>query len=708
MRLEHLSSRERADLYATSVITYAAINFRATNVSQIKMRVLRNGEVVEDGILPYIFSRRSGYVNKMVRAETSVCLYGYNAFYKARNAMMMPVGIDWMNPTTYMIDGDNYRGLKGFRVTSNYTSDETGYYVEPYDVVFQNLIDFLDDFDGIAPAEVAFASASAEAELAQTFYAVFRNMAIPAAYVQPAADTKWQTADRQTEPHNILTSLFRSLVQGSRNAGRTIISPFRAEILTLQPPFRDLDTRNISDQVREQVAIAFGIPIELLFASASNYAQFEGVRRTWAHTWLVPHLHWYADAFNEQLASEFGGEFTIEPDFDSVEFLKEDVASRFNIVNAKLQAGLITYGEAQKQLGEAVTPETEHMVYSSALNAPIPPSELAKLYQTLNGALSPEHNVSGDLQDVSTLDESAPVLPRDYPTMADLSTPLGKKSWIPDAQYDELRAWKKVCANKGRNHDFEVMHLRQDVAEFVVRMLADTDDDTDSIFADAKTWLSQKSIQSTRLDFEMEMEGFIEEARAERLTRRRFGTLMRSVIRKYGIRAYRDGLMDGGVEDGAMDTEDYQEAESLIAQQSVYVTDFANTLYDKGISDAQAYGKPEMWFNKSLMPLYQAGLASADRNGLYEWVLGKTEQHCKTCLALNGQRHRMKEYTKRNLVPQASILECKGFNCDCRLVKSTGRAKGRFPSISATKHHHHHDADLFNRDVLPEDTHVAI
>jgi HK97 family phage portal protein len=379
-RLEGVSSRERAELYAYSAMVYQATNLRASSVSQVPMRVKDpNGEIITEGLLARMFNRRSGYVDKMRRAETSVCTFGYNLFYKARNGMGIPVDLQWLNPTNYMVDADNYRGLKGFRITTGLAQSETGgVYLEPENAVYMNTVDLLDDYDGVSPTEVAFASASADVEIAETIHAVFRNMAIPATFVQPASDSRVLHTQENVD---VLTRLFRTITQGARNVGRTLVSPQRWDFVTLQPPFRDMDTRHLTDQVREQVAIAFGIPIELLFASASGYAQFEGVRRSWAHTWLVPHVWWYADAFTDQLANEFGAGYTVEPDLDSVPFLKEDMASRQNSVNSKLQMGLITYGEAQRQLGVEVIPATEKMVFSASLGAPVPVEQFATIWQ---------------------------------------------------------------------------------------------------------------------------------------------------------------------------------------------------------------------------------------------------------------------------------------------------------------------------------------
>lgn len=186
----------------------------------------------------------------------------------------------------------------------------------------------------------------------------------------------------------------------------------------------------------------------------------------------------------------------------------------------------------------------------------------------------------------------------------------------------------------------------------------------------------KKSIQSTRLDFEGDVEEALASAVAGRIDRRRFGIVMRALVTKYGRQAFQDGLKDGGIEDPPT-PEDLNTVAALVASQSQYVTNLGDAIYGDGVTEAQLTEKPALWFNKSIQPFYQEGLASADRNGLYEWAYGDTE-HCNDCQRLDGQKHRMRDWIKSGWLPQSDVLECHGFNCKCRLVKTTGRATGRF------------------------------
>jgi hypothetical protein len=124
-------------------------------------------------------------------------------------------------------------------------------------------------------------------------------------------------------------------------------------------------------------------------------------------------------------------------------------------------------------------------------------------------------------------------------------------------------------------------------------------------------------------------------------------------------------------------SEDFPAFVAWFVEQSSFVPGLTARLYAP-VSTVDAAMTAQLWANKSLRAAYQLGRVSADRNGMYEWVLGATEEHCRTCLRLNGQRHRLREWHIRGWLPGDPKLECKGFNCDCKLTKTTERARGRF------------------------------
>lgn len=194
---------------------------------------------------------------------------------------------------------------------------------------------------------------------------------------------------------------------------------------------------------------------------------------------------------------------------------------------------------------------------------------------------------------------------------------------------------------------------------------------------------AQKDYGTTEIRFVNELARLIASAATTdayiRLDRRGFGIAVRSLLKQYGTEAYRDGLAAGGVTVDALDPEDSAEMARVFVEQAAYITGLTEAAYaDKSLTPANAIGRAQMW-GKSLQEFVNAGLMSANANGMYRWDMGTfIEEHCPDCQRLSGQVHRLKTYTAHNVMPRSSKLACKGYRCGCKLTKTTEKARGRF------------------------------
>lgn len=187
----------------------------------------------------------------------------------------------------------------------------------------------------------------------------------------------------------------------------------------------------------------------------------------------------------------------------------------------------------------------------------------------------------------------------------------------------------------------------------------------------------RKDIQATRLNFEADIEDALKAAQTGDMTSRRFDTVFRALIRRHGQAAYEDGLKAGGVEDPVTE-DDLSEIAGILAEQVSYVTNLTTAVFEDGISDEEIASKPELWWNMSLMPFYQAGLVSADKNGVYEFAGDDGEESCVDCQRLKGQVHRLRDWARKDYIPPTSNTECGGWRCEHKLVKTTGGSRGGF------------------------------
>jgi hypothetical protein len=200
----------------------------------------------------------------------------------------------------------------------------------------------------------------------------------------------------------------------------------------------------------------------------------------------------------------------------------------------------------------------------------------------------------------------------------------------------------------------------------------------DTLMADSDTPLQQKKdIQATRLDFEGDFEDMLKAAASGSMDRRRAGVVGRALLSKFIRQGFTDGLVKGGVTEPP-DNEDMNTIATLVSNANGFLTRLLDTIYQDGLTDIQIASKPAQWWVQSVQPAYLEGQGSADKNGMYEWVLGMTE-HCDTCKRLAGQIHRMKDWLRKQFYPGSPKLDCHPGPCGCKFVRRPGaRASGRF------------------------------
>lgn len=274
--------------------------------------------------------------------------------------------------------------------------------------------------------------------------------------------------------------------------------------------------------------------------------------------------------------------------------------------------------------------------------------------------------------------------------------PPPARTWIADDVFAEI----KVAARKGAS--FVPDKLNTHTAAYIASLCALGIEQTVIVESAKRHHIrltAAKAIQATRLDFEMAFEDLLARARNDEATRQQFRAKLASLLNTYGRMAYMDGFRDGGLADdeALLDDDDNETIARLLAEQSAYVSGLTDTLFKgDGVSDDLAALKPAQWFNKSIMPFYQAALASAAANSLFEWLRGNTSDSCTDCIVLEGQRRRLKVWSAKGLMPPCDKTECGGFNCDCKLVPAEGKASaGSFPILVGRKstgdHIHEHE-----------------
>lgn len=157
----------------------------------------------------------------------------------------------------------------------------------------------------------------------------------------------------------------------------------------------------------------------------------------------------------------------------------------------------------------------------------------------------------------------------------------------------------------------------------------------------------------------------------------------RGLIRTLAPAMYDEALKANGIDPQEKDSADQAEIDGWIATQLPYVRDFADATASAKDESAKndIANRIDIWV-AALVALGQLAYASAQRNAMVTWRLGKTEQHChdegntRGCLQLDGQRHRVAWFISKGLIPRepaSDSLTCGGWACECGCYDDSGK-----------------------------------
>lgn len=484
------------------------------------------------------------------------------------------------------------------------------------------------------------------------------------------------------------------------NAGATIVTHDAYEYITLSnPALRDMDTGTQRENINRAISMAFQVNDEFFTPGLTTYAELGGKIRLWQEMQFLPHMRDYAQTISEQIIMPLLPGYTAA--IDETNLLYESQDEKQKVIDFKLKSGLVDLYTASQQSGTLNPPEWQKELYYADGFGYVPASVIPTLYQSRLGYAAPPDTSTPQVS-VSAPPVDNPVI--DAPTQTPQITPRSVKSssHVPTHVQDEIEILNRKA---GKGSSFIPDNLPIPV---VLRAyhLVEAGLDEEQRFKALKAYYLKctdvrmdgfKSIQSTRLDYEGQVEDLLTDAVKGNVDRRRFTLRMNQLIKGYGEQAFRDGLKDGGVQGEDLDENDTQRVDDLITQQRQYIIGLADAIYkDERVTQQEVANKATMWFNKTIYPFYTAGVASAATNGVFEWVLGKAEDHCTSCQVLAGQRRRF-SFWKARVLPKDSRLKCRGYLCTCSMVLTKqASSRGKLPNwqafgVKSEEHDHDHD-----------------
>ena len=146
--------------------------------------------------------------------------------------------------------------------------------------------------------------------------------------------------------------------------------------------------------------------------------------------------------------------------------------------------------------------------------------------------------------------------------------------------------------------------------------------------------------------------------------------------------AYQEGLKKAGIR-----PDEATPAEAALLYEEIFnnvsrigdLAEFIQAQRDSGGKWASVQNRLNMWAGRygALRTRVEAQAAGDKKK---QWILGRTEEHCKTCYGVAGRVYRNSTWLVNDCIPRSQSLCCHGFNCDCSLVDTDARmTPGPFP-----------------------------
>lgn len=408
---------------------YRCVNLRCNALAGIPYKVTRKGSSEDEVDWP--IPMRS----LIWRSEAALLWRGANYILKSSNRVKLK-DLKWLNPSSMKAEA-NRSGITGFVQTVNGIEE----HFSPEEIAYSATWGMdIDIGEGIAPMQV-LATESKTAEAINTWSELFfENGAIPAVVFTTDGALPKGESER-------IESKWNSILQGVRNAWKTITLQGGLKPIILTPPVKDLAMGELSDRMRGQIATAFGVP-QTMLEDAANFATAVEHRLSFYQETVIPETVLLQEDWNRQIFDPLGLKFEFMP--DQLDIMQEDEADRAGSL-AKLTVSGVPLILAMEILGYDLTQEQ---------------------WDALREELARKER---EAQEIANNTPGAD-LAEDDPPADGVSQSNDDSSRASKAAWDDLRRWRDKVRRRGKYVDFDSEHFGDGVKALVqLRVEAERD-----------------------------------------------------------------------------------------------------------------------------------------------------------------------------------------------------------------------------------------
>ncbi len=553
---------------------------------------------------------------------------------------------------------------RGAVVQYRYNGDDAAATFTPFEIAFDKYVNPLDDARGLSPLAAALNSVNIDRKIMLFTNSHLANNARPGLIFTPK-EGRLSQADV-----DMIQSTLKEDVKGAENAGNPLLMPTAFDVTVAEPPKMD-DLNSLTDEHKRRICSAIGVPVALVDYTDMAFQLSPEQNKTFYELTVIPNAEKVARVINTQILTFFDrsrqNEFKIN--VDAIRAGLADPRVRTEIAGLRLSAGAITLNEYREEL------DLEPTVDGDVRYVPMG-VQIVKA-----GMLGQEPALPAPAQPSPLLGAgNGNVEPAQPPTAQAVDVPLVKAIEISAEAAKELKDWRVIVGRKGIEFPFVPLHLPAVVSAYI-RLALDDSEDVADVFKAARELadgIAAKAFINTRAAFIRDVKQIIGDAQSSSVSRQKFGGSMRSIIRRAGLIAMRDGMNEVSYDPESFSPDELSAFRAWQEEASLRVSNLGAEIFKQGISEAEVTIRAEMWANITLESARQLGILLGKPNQLMEWQRGPTSDSCEDCIRLEFQVHTMKEWIDSGWTPTSRRTACGSYNCLCSLVPTDKPKKGNF------------------------------
>jgi hypothetical protein len=343
---------------------HRGVEMAADAVSGMPWQILSGENVVEEseGYQGEQFPWLGNPFNLLWQLESAMLLVNRAYVFKGVNRTGNMKDFRYMSPFSVRPDIDGSEGLVGFKRNINgqwidFEIDDFMYFWPP------------DPFVEVGPSEsspaIAALSASKVLSSLDTFSEnhLSRGL-IKAMLLTVSKDGLPVSQEERSRVRKWWQNIFQ---RGAKGGWATdIVNAGKVDPVVIGEGFKDLENVAITNEKREDIATALGIPQSLLFSNATNFATAKQDDKHFYQKRIIPDCNFIEGVLNEQLFSDMNYEFRFMP--ETLEVFQEEEKDR---------------AQALSFMVSAINADPEVAQVAMAMLGMDMPTEVEKLYQGL-------------------------------------------------------------------------------------------------------------------------------------------------------------------------------------------------------------------------------------------------------------------------------------------------------------------------------------